>query len=146
MGEVEGVDTVGRVVLIRDTDQVPYDYLVLATGSVYSWFGHDAWRARSTALKTLDDAEAIRLRVLGAFERAESRNHPDEIRTLLTFVIVGGGPTGVEMAGAIAELADYARPRLPPHRPDGGPSGDLRGRPLCCRPFRRNCPIMPGGS
>jgi NADH dehydrogenase len=105
MGEIEGVDTVGRVVFVRDTDQVPYDYLVLATGSVYSWFGHDAWRARSTALKTLDDAEAIRLRVLGAFERAESRNHPDEIRTLLTFVIVGGGPTGVEMAGAIAELA-----------------------------------------
>jgi len=105
MGEVEGVDTVSRVVSVRDTAQVPYDYLVLATGSVYSWFGHDLWRTRSKALKTLDDAEAIRLCVLGAFERAESRNHPEEIHALLTFVIVGGGPTGVEMAGAIAELA-----------------------------------------
>jgi NADH:ubiquinone reductase (H+-translocating) len=105
MGEVEGVDTAAAKVSIRDTDPVPYDYLVLATGSVYSWFGHDDWRTRSISLKTLDDAEAIRLRVLGAFERAESHNHPEEIRTLLTFVIVGGGPTGVEMAGAIAELA-----------------------------------------
>ena len=78
---------------------------VLATGSVYSWFGHDEWRTRSISLKTLDDAETVRLRVLGAFERAESRTDPDEIRSLLTFVVVGGGPTGVELAGAIAELA-----------------------------------------
>ena len=71
---------------------MPYDFLILATGSVYSWFGHDAWRAHSLALKTLDDADTLRLRVLGAFERAESRTDPDEIRALLTFVIVGGGP------------------------------------------------------
>ena len=105
MGEVAGVDTNRRLVSVRDTGQVPYDYLVLATGSVYSWFGHDDWRTRSISLKTLDDAETLRLHVLGAFERAESRTDPEEIRALLTFIVVGGGPTGVELAGAIAELA-----------------------------------------
>lgn len=115
MGEVEAVDTARRTVQFRQTGEVPYDILVLATGSVYSWFGHDAWRAHSIALKSLDDAERLRLHVLGAFERAESRTDPDEIRALLTFVVVGGGPTGVELAGAIAELAratlarDYRR-------------------------------------
>ena len=115
MGEVEGVDTVKRTVRIKETGDIPYDILVLATGSVYSWFGHDAWKTHSISLKTLDDAETVRLRVLGAFERAESRTDPDEIRALLTFVVVGGGPTGVELAGAIAELArstlarDYRR-------------------------------------
>jgi NADH:ubiquinone reductase (H+-translocating) len=105
MGDVDGVDTIRRRVSVRDTGQVPYDYLILATGSVYSWFGHDDWRNRSVSLKTLDDAETLRLHVLGAFERAESRADPDEIRHLLTFVVVGGGPTGVELASAIAELA-----------------------------------------
>jgi NADH dehydrogenase len=105
MGEVEAIDTTNRLVQVRDTGGVPYDFLILATGSVYSWFGHDAWRAHSIALKTLDDADALRLHVLGAFERAESRTDPEEVRALLTFVIVGGGPTGVELAGAIAELA-----------------------------------------
>jgi NADH dehydrogenase len=105
MGQVTGIDTASRAVQVRDTGAVPYDYLILATGSVYSWFGHDAWRDHSLALKTLDDADAVRLRVLGAFERAESRTNRDEVRALLTFVVVGGGPTGVELAGAIAELA-----------------------------------------
>ena len=105
MGEVESVDTVGRRVRVRHTGEIPYDVLILATGSVYSWFGHDDWASRSISLKTLDDAERVRLHVLGAFERAESRTDPDEIRALLTFVVVGGGPTGVELAGAIAELA-----------------------------------------
>jgi NADH dehydrogenase len=105
MGEVDGVDTVAHTVRVKETGDVPYDILVLATGSVYGWFGHDEWRAHSVSLKTLDDAEHLRLRVLGAFERAESRTDPAEIRALLTFIIVGGGPTGVELAGAIAELA-----------------------------------------
>lgn len=105
MGEVDGIDTVTRKVRVKNTGEYSYDILVLATGSVYSWFGHDAWQKCSMSLKTLDDAEQIRMRVLGAFERAESRTDPEEIRALLTFVVVGGGPTGVELAGAIAELA-----------------------------------------
>ena len=115
MGEVESIDTHARTVQVRDTTAVDYDELILATGSVYSWFGHDAWKSASIALKTLDDAEALRLRVLGAFERAESRAEHEDVRAFLPFVIVGGGPTGVELAGAIAELArstlvrDYRR-------------------------------------
>ena len=105
MGEVDGVDTVGRRVRVSETGEIPYDFLILATGSVYSWFGHADWASRSISLKTLDDAERVRLHVLGAFERAESRTDPGEIRALLTFIVVGGGPTGVELAGAIAELA-----------------------------------------
>ena len=105
MGEIEGADTARRLVFVKDTATIPYDILILATGSVYSWFGHDTWRHHSLALKTLDDADTLRRRLLGAFERAESRTDPEEIRALLTFVVVGGGPTGVELAGAIAELA-----------------------------------------
>lgn len=111
MGEVDGIDVAGRRVSVRQTAMVPYDVLVLATGSVYSWFGHDDWATHSYALKTLDDAEELRLRLLGAFERAESRDDPAENQRLLTFVVVGGGPTGVELAGAISELARYTLAR-----------------------------------
>jgi NADH dehydrogenase len=90
---------------------VPYDILVIATGSVYTWFGHDEWAKHSYALKTLRDADEMRDRLLRAFERAESCGDPDEIRRLLTFVVVGGGPTGVELAGAISELARYTLAR-----------------------------------
>ena len=105
MGEVTGVDPARRVVTVRETGEFRYDYLILATGAAYSWFGHDEWAAHATVLKSLDDAEMIRRRLLSAFEWAESRTEPAEIERLLTFVIVGGGPTGVELAGAIAELA-----------------------------------------
>lgn len=105
MGEVTGIDADRKVVHVRDVPDIPYDYLVVATGSVYSWFGHDEWSAHAHVLKTLDQALALRSSLLAAFEWAESRTDPDEIRRLLTFVVVGGGPTGVEMAGAIAELA-----------------------------------------
>jgi NADH dehydrogenase len=105
MDEVEGVDTAARLVFVKDTATVLHDVLILATGSVYSWFGHDAWKDNSVALRTLDDASTLRRRLLGAFERAESRTDAEEIRALLTLVVVGGGPTGVELAGAIAELA-----------------------------------------
>ncbi len=84
---------------------------MIATGSVYSWFGHDEWARHSCALKTLQDADEIRDRLLRAFERAESCTDPEQIRRLLTFVIVGGGPTGVELAGAISELAHYTLAR-----------------------------------
>ena len=105
MGDVEGVDVERKVVKVKGVPDIPYDYLVLATGSVYSWFGHDEWSKHAFTLKTLDQAMALRSSLLAAFEWAESRTDPDEIRKLLTFVVVGGGPTGVEMAGAIAELA-----------------------------------------
>jgi NADH dehydrogenase len=105
MGEVTGVDPQRRLVTVQDTGAFPYDYLIVATGAAYSWFGHDEWADHATVLKSLEDARRIRLRLLGAFERAESRTSEIEINRLLTFVIVGGGPTGVELAGAIAELA-----------------------------------------
>jgi NADH dehydrogenase len=84
---------------------VPYDYLIVAPGSAHSYFGHGEWAARAPGLKTLDDALEIRRRVLLAFEAAERETSEDEQRRLLTFVIVGGGPTGVELAGALAEIA-----------------------------------------
>jgi NADH:ubiquinone reductase (H+-translocating) len=105
MGEVTGVDTTRRVVAVRDTGEFEYDYLILAIGAAYSWFGHDEWSTHATVLKSLDDAERIRIRLLSAFEWAESRSDPAEIPRLLTFVVVGGGSTGVELAGSIAELA-----------------------------------------
>jgi NADH:ubiquinone reductase (H+-translocating) len=89
-------------------DRLPYDYLILATGCQYSFFGNDGWAEHALVLKTLADALGIRERVLGAFEKAEKSSNASEITALLTFVIVGGGPTGVEMAGAIAELARTA--------------------------------------
>jgi NADH dehydrogenase len=105
MGEVTDVDAIRHVVVVRETGEFRYDYLILATGAAYSWFGHDEWAAHATVLKTLEDAETIRRRLLSAFEWAESRNDPAETTRLLSFVIVGGGPTGVELAGSIAELA-----------------------------------------
>lgn len=105
MGDVAGVDRERRAVLVKDLPDVPYDILVLATGSVYGWFGHDEWSQHAHVLKTLDQALALRGSLLAAFEFAESRSDPGEVARLLTFVIVGGGPTGVELAGAIAELA-----------------------------------------
>lgn len=105
MAEVTGIDTATRAVLLRDGRRLPYDYLVLATGAAYSFFGHDEWREHAMVLKSLEDALAIRARLLDAFERAEQSSDPAETRRLLTFAIVGGGPTGVELAGTIVELA-----------------------------------------
>ena len=105
MGEVIAVDRDRRMVAVREVGEFAYDYLILATGSDYSWFGHEEWSAHATVLKTLDDAGAIRRRLLSAFELAESRDDPAQTARLLTFVIVGGGPTGVELSGSIAELA-----------------------------------------
>jgi len=104
MGRVAGIDPVARVVRLSERD-IPYDRLVLATGARHAYFGHDEWEPFAPGLKKIDDATDIRRRVLSAFERAETSADPVERRRLLTFVIVGGGPTGVEMAGAIAELA-----------------------------------------
>jgi NADH dehydrogenase FAD-containing subunit/uncharacterized membrane protein YphA (DoxX/SURF4 family) len=106
LGSVSGIDTVGQRVLLGH-ESVPYDYLVLATGATHSYFGNDAWAQYAPGLKRIEDAIEIRRRILIAFERAEATADPAERAALLTFLIVGGGPTGVELAGAIAELARF---------------------------------------
>jgi NADH dehydrogenase len=107
LAEVSGVDT-ARKEVIADGRRIAYDYLVVATGARHAYFGHDDWAAFAPGLKTIDDATALRRRILLAFERAENEADADERRRLMTFVVIGGGPTGVEMAGAIAELAKRA--------------------------------------
>jgi NADH dehydrogenase len=105
LDEVTGVDPDARRVEVRDGTGASYDYLILATGSDYSYFGHQDWPRLAPGLKSLEDATAIRRRLLLAFERAETSPDPKRREWLMTFVLVGGGPTGVELAGAIAELA-----------------------------------------
>jgi len=104
MAEVLSVDTQARRVVLRDRE-LDYDYLVLATGAGHSYFGHPEWAALAPGLKDLDDAYRIRHRLLHAFEMAEIETNSAKRRALLTFVVVGGGPTGVELAGALGELA-----------------------------------------
>jgi NADH dehydrogenase len=110
MGDVTGVDLSRRFIRIGE-EQVHYDWLVLASGVTHTYFGHDDWTARAPGLKTIDDALEIRRRILLAFEEAEMEEDPEAQRAKLTFVIVGGGPTGVEMAGALREIAARTIPR-----------------------------------
>jgi NADH dehydrogenase len=105
LDEVIGVDVAARRVETRFGADQSYDYLILATGSQYAYFGHDEWPRLAPGLKSIDDATLIRRRVLFAFEEAENVTDPEIRRRLLTFVLVGAGPTGVEMAGALVELA-----------------------------------------
>lgn len=105
LDEVVGVDLAGRTLSLREGPPLPYDLLVLAPGARTSWFGHDPWVPLAPGLKDLDDAVEIRRRVLVAFEHAEREQDGPLRRALLTFVVIGGGPTGVELAGAIAELS-----------------------------------------
>lgn len=107
LGEVTGIDIDAGIVRMGD-DAVPYDYLILATGAQHAYFGNDAWEPFAPGLKKIEDATDIRRRILMAFERAEAEPDPAERDRLLTFVIVGAGPTGVELAGAIAELSRRA--------------------------------------
>jgi NADH dehydrogenase len=106
LAEVSGIDVRGRTVALEDR-RIPFDYLVVATGSTHSYFGHEEWRAIAPGLKSIDDATQIRRRILRAFEAAEIEDDPAARDRLLRFVIVGGGPTGVELAGTIAELARH---------------------------------------
>ncbi|MBA7467539.1 Demethylphylloquinone reductase NdbB [subsurface metagenome] len=108
---VNGVDAAGKRVLLEDGGAIAYDTLVLATGARHAYFGHDEWEPFAPGLKTLEDATTLRRRILVAFERAERESDAEKRAALLTFVIVGAGPTGVEMAGTIA---DMARDTLPP--------------------------------
>src|SRR3546814_36438 len=111
LGEVKGVDVAARQVLIADAPAVPYDTLVIATGAQHAYFGHDEWEPFAPGLKTLEDATTLRRRILLAFERAEVETDPQIRSALLTFVVIGAGPTGVELAGTIAELARATLPR-----------------------------------
>jgi NADH dehydrogenase len=110
LAEARAIDAPTRRVVL-DRGEITYDYLIVATGAAHSYFGHPEWAPRAPGLKTLDDALEIRRQVLLAFEAAE--REPDEARRkrLLTFVIVGGGPTGVELAGALAEIARQSLPQ-----------------------------------
>ncbi len=111
METVSGIDPDARQVLTESGRALRYDYLVVATGARHAYFGHDEWEKDAPGLKTIGDATRIRSRILAAFERAEATSDEALRQELLTFVVVGGGPTGVELAGAIAELARKALAR-----------------------------------
>ena len=111
MGEVVGIDVAAREVRLEDGTAAHYDYLLLATGATHAYFGHDEWAHDAPGLKTVDDATEMRRRFLLAFESAEREADPEARRRLLTFVIVGAGPTGVELAGAMAEIARQVMPQ-----------------------------------
>jgi NADH dehydrogenase len=105
LANVERIDSKAKQITLDGGDTLSYDYLIVAAGATHSYFGHDEWAGPAPGLKTLDDALAIRRRLLLAFEEAEREPNPVYQRRLLTFVIIGGGPTGVEMAGALGEIA-----------------------------------------
>lgn len=105
LGEAVAVDAAARSVALADGGRLPYDTLIVAAGAAPNYFGHDAWEERAPGLKTLEDATAIRGRILSAFEAAEREPDPARAGAWLSFVVIGGGPTGVELAGALAEIA-----------------------------------------
>lgn len=111
LSDVVGIDLASRCVKLAHAENLPYDYLVLAPGARTHYFGHDSWAHFAPGLKSIDDAVEIRRRVLLAFEAAERESDPVERAKLLNFVVIGGGPTGVEMAGSIAELGRFVLAR-----------------------------------
>ena len=145
LADAREIDPVGRHILIGPCpaeagaykgESIAYDYLVIAAGAAHAYFGHDEWAERAPGLKTLDDALEMRRRMLLAFEAAERETDPDAQRRLLTFVIVGAGPTGVELAGSLAEIArqslvqDFRR-----IRPESARIVLLEGSPFVLAPF-----------
>ncbi len=130
LDRVIGIDRHRQCVILAEGQDLRYDWLILATGAQHSYFGSDDWAEHAPGIKTIDDATAVRRKILLALERAETETDPDRRQALLTFVVIGGGPTGVEMAGAIAELAHRSVSRdfrsITPHCSkvvlvDGGP-------------------------
>lgn len=105
LGEMSGLDVENREVILADGARIEYDYLLIATGASHSYFGNDQWAKYAPGLKTIEDALEIRRRVLLAYEQAERTTDPAEREALLTFVVIGGGPTGLELAGALGEMA-----------------------------------------
>ena len=139
MGEVIGIDTAARMVSLPDR-QIPYDYLLVASGVTHAYFGHDHWEQFAPGLKTLDDALLIRRRVYTAFEQAEAATSEAEREAFLTFAVIGAGPTGVELAGTLAEIARHTLARdfrthrhaqgaHPAHRSRTAHPLDLRRKP-----------------
>jgi NADH dehydrogenase len=110
LGDAVSIDLARKQVRVTNQD-IGFDYLIVATGSTHSYFGHEEWASQAPGLKTLDDAVEIRKRILYAFEAAEGEADRDRQRAWLTFVVIGGGPTGVELAGALAEIARQTRSR-----------------------------------
>ena len=109
LGDVRAIDLNARRITLEDGAVIGYDYLIVATGTSHTYFGHDEWARYAPGLKTLEDALAMRRRILVAFELAEREDNPARQQRLLTFVLVGGGPTGVELAGTLAEIAHQTR-------------------------------------
>ncbi|MGD1072534.1 MAG: NAD(P)/FAD-dependent oxidoreductase [Bryobacteraceae bacterium] len=105
LGEIVDFDVTAHAAILKDGTRVPYDTLIIATGSTHDYFGHPEWAKLAPGLKTIEDATEIRARILLAFERAEKESDPEKRRALLTFVVVGAGPTGVELAGALGEIS-----------------------------------------
>jgi NADH dehydrogenase len=110
LGEVTSIDAAARLVHLKDDGALPYDHLIVAAGATHSYFGNDQWNRFAPGLKTLDDAFEIRRKVLFAFETAEKQSDPARRAAWLNFVVIGGGPTGVEMAGTLAEIARQTLP------------------------------------
>ena len=105
LGEADDLDPAGHLVHLKDGAEVPYDWLIIATGADGSYFGHDAWSQFAPYPKTLEEAIGIRSKIFFAFEAAERSSDPQEVKAWLTFIVVGAGPTGLEMAGALGEIA-----------------------------------------
>jgi NADH dehydrogenase len=136
LAKVREIDPGGRRVLIDGDQSIAYDYLIVAAGAAHAYFGHPEWADRAPGLKTLDDALEMRRRVLGAFEAAEREADADRQRRLLTFVIVGAGPTGVELAGALAEIARQSlRKDFRRIHPESARIVLLEGSPFVLAPF-----------
>ena len=136
MATVQGVDLQEQHILIGHDQWVPFDYLIVATGATSNYFGHDEWAKLAPGLKNLDDAMMVRDKVLLAFEAAEREPDEEKRKALMTFVLVGGGPTGVELAGAIAELTHQAFSRNFRHiRPSDARIILVEGKPRVMRSF-----------
>src|SRR5258707_1385569 len=136
LANVESIDTAAKCARIDGGDSIGYDYVIVAAGAAHSYFGHPEWEARAPGLKTLDDALEMRRRVLLAFEEAERETDPDKQRRLLTFVIIGAGPTGVELAGALAEIARQSlRQDFRRIRPESARIVLVEGSPFVLPPF-----------
>ena len=134
MAEVTDVDAEKRQVVLDRGDRLDYDSLIVACGGETSYFGHDEWQHVSCGLKTLADAVDLRKRFYGAFEEAERTDDPEARAEWLTFVVIGGGPTGVEVAGELALTADSDEAHVPARRPKRRPSDPARcGRSSCGR-------------